>query len=196
MYQARTVIQTLGLSSKDHPAVNRSADLVAAFQRVCETQLSVVYAYIRYRTSNADAAEELTAKTFLKALESLETFDPRKGELTAWVFGIARHLITDHVRIRRRWRWIPIDWLSQPASREPNPELAVSAREQQRHLAAALARLPDRDRDVLGLKFAADLTNREIARITGLRESHVGVVVYRAVGKLRQQLASTGGHRE
>jgi RNA polymerase sigma-70 factor (ECF subfamily) len=188
---AWTVTQTLGLSSEDHP-VSGSADVVAAFQRVCETQFSAVCAYIRYRVSNADAAEELTAKTFLKALEGLETFDPEKGELTAWVFGIARHLITDHVRARRRWRWIPIDWLLQPASREPNPELAVAALEQQRHLAAALACLPDRDRDLLGLKFVAGLTNREIARMTGLKESHVGVIVYRAVGRLRQLLAGTG----
>ena len=195
MYQARAVIQTLGLSSADHPT-NRSADLVAAFQRVCETQLSAVYAYVRYRVLNAEIAEELTAKTFLRALERLETFNPTKGELTPWVFGIARHLIKDHLRAHRRWRWLPIDLLPQRESREPNPELAAVAHEQQRHLAAALGRLPDRDRDLLGLKFAADLTNREIARIAGLRESHVGVLVYRAVGKLRRQLASTGGHRE
>jgi RNA polymerase sigma-70 factor (ECF subfamily) len=189
------MIQTLGLSSGDDPT-NRSAELVAAFQRVCETQLSAVYAYVRYRVSNAEIAEELTAKTFLKALERLETFNPTKGELTPWVFGIARHLLKDHLRAHRRWRWLPIDSLPQPESRGPDPELAAAVHEQQRHLAAALGRLPDRDRDLLGLKFAADLTNREIARITGLRESHVGVLVYRAVGKLRGQLASTGGHRE
>jgi DNA-directed RNA polymerase specialized sigma24 family protein len=62
--------------------VSRSADVVAAFQRVCETQLQTVYAYVRYRVSNPDAAEELTAKTFLRALERLETLDPAKGELT------------------------------------------------------------------------------------------------------------------
>lgn len=195
MHQARAVIQTLGLSSGDHPA-DHSAEVVAAFQRACETQLTAVYAYVRYRASNADVAEELTAKTFLKALERLETFNPTKGELTPWIFGIARHLIRDHLRARRRWRWLPIDRLPQPESAEQSPELSAAAHEQQRHLAAALGRLSDRDRDLLGLKFAADFTNREIARITGLRESHVGVLVYRAVGKLRQQLAPTGGHRE
>jgi RNA polymerase sigma-70 factor, ECF subfamily len=191
---ARTVTQTLGLSSEDHP-VSRSADVVAAFQRVCETQLQTVYAYVRYRVSNPDAAEELTAKTFLRALERLETFDPAKGELTPWIFGIARHLVRDHARAGRRWAWIPIDWLQHAESRDLDPELAATAHEERRNLAAALARLPDRDRDVLGLKFAAGLTNREIARTTGLRESHVAVIVYRAVGKLRQQLVLKGGRR-
>ena len=186
------MIQTLGLSSDDDRP-NRSADLVTAFQGVCETQLSAVYAYIRYRVSNADAAEELTAKTFLKAVERLETFDPGRGELTVWLFGIARNVITDHIRARRRWRWLPVDWLHQLESPGPNPERTVVAEEEHRHLAAALAHLPDRDRDVLGLKFASGLTNREIARITKLTESNVGVIVYRAVGRLREQLAGTGG---
>jgi hypothetical protein len=57
VHQAHAVIQTLGLSSEDDP-LYRSAHLVAAFQRVCETQFSAVCAYIRYRVSNADAAED------------------------------------------------------------------------------------------------------------------------------------------
>ena len=167
-------------------------DLVTALQRVAETQLSAVYAYIRYRVSSADVAEELTAKTFPRAVERLETFDPSKGELVGWVFGIARHAITDYLRAGRRWRWLPIDWLRESSSRDPSPELAMATRERQQLLAAAVAQLPDRERDVLGLKFARALTNREIAGVTGLRESHVGVVVYRAVRRVRQQLADTG----
>ncbi|HET9233619.1 MAG TPA: sigma-70 family RNA polymerase sigma factor, partial [Candidatus Eisenbacteria bacterium] len=116
-----------------------------------------------------------------------------RGELTVWLFGIARNVITDHIRARRRWRWLPVDWLHQLESPDPNPERTVVAEEEHRHLAAALAHLPDRDRDVLGLKFASGLTNREIARITKLTESNVGVIVYRAVARLREQLAGTGG---
>ena len=62
------------------------------------------------------------------------------------------------------------------------------AHEDERALLTALAGLDARERDVLGLKFAARLTNREIARNLGLRESHVGVIVYRALGKLRMVL--------
>ena len=132
----------------------------------------------------------MTARTFLRALERLETFDAAKGELTPWILAIARNIVKDHLRAQRRWVWIPLGWLTQRESSDPGPELAMAAREERRQLGAALARLPDRDRDVLGLKFAANLANREIARITGLRESHVAVIVYRALGKLRRQLAT------
>jgi RNA polymerase sigma factor (sigma-70 family) len=64
---------------------------------------------------------------------------------------------------------------------------AVIQDEWQHRLLVALRTLSERERDVLGLKFAGGLTNRAIAQLTGLREGHVGVIVYRAVGKLRAQ---------
>jgi RNA polymerase sigma-70 factor (ECF subfamily) len=52
----------------------------------------------------------------------------------------------------------------------------------------ALAGLPERERDILGLKFAVGYTNRAIAELTGLTESNIGVIVHRAIGELRLQL--------
>lgn len=193
MQQARAVIQTLGLSAD--AAELRSAQLAVAFQHVCETRLQAVYAYVRYRVPDPQAAEDLAARTFLRALERLHTFDSGRGELIQWIFGIARHVVQDHVRERRRWAWIPLERLSERASRDATPEVALAASEEHQRLAAALARLADRERDLLGLKFAGGLTNREIAQVTGLRESHVGVIVFRAISRLREHLGTTGGHR-
>ena len=52
----------------------------------------------------------------------------------------------------------------------------------------AIAGLSERERDVMGLKFGAQLTNRRIAALTGLSESNVGVIVYRAAGRIRQNI--------
>lgn len=194
MDHSRTLTQTLGLSGDGAP-VSVSAEVISAFRQVCDTQLRTLYSYVRYRVPSSDAAEELTGNVFLKSLERLETFDPAKGELTAWIFGIARNVVRDYLRARRRWTWVPIDWILQRESPEPNPESALGAAEVYRHLAHALTALPDRERDILGLKFGAGLTNREIARITGLTETHVGVIVFRAVGRLRRQFAVKGVRR-
>ena len=56
-------------------------------------------------------------------------------------------------------------------------------------LAAALRRLDERERDLIGLKFYSELNNREIAKVTGLSESNVGTVLYRCMAKLRKELA-------
>ncbi|MFQ6101807.1 MAG: RNA polymerase sigma factor [Anaerolineae bacterium] len=53
-----------------------------------------------------------------------------------------------------------------------------------------MARLSDRERDLIGLKFAAGLPNRRIAELTGLSENNVGVILYRAVRRLRAELTA------
>ena len=63
-----------------------------------------------------------------------------------------------------------------------------AGREERDRLLAALARLPARERDLIGLKFAAGLTNRRIADLTGLTESNVGVILYRTIRRLRTDL--------
>ncbi len=84
--------------------------------------------------------------------------------------------------------WLPLDWLWDRASPDPTPEQYGIGGEERQRLLEALGVLSNRERDVLGLKFAGGPTNRAIARLTGLGESHVGVIVYRAVGKLRARL--------
>lgn len=172
-----------------------SLDDETAFERAYESQFPRVYGYIRYRVGNGDTADDLTSQTFLKALDRQSTFDSRKADIGTWVLGIARNVVRDHLRARRRWGWLPLDWLGDRPAPGPTPEQAAIQNEQQQRLLGALRALSERERDVLGLKFAGGLTNRAIAQLTGLRESHVGVIVYRAVGKLRARLGEEEARR-
>jgi DNA-directed RNA polymerase specialized sigma24 family protein len=73
---------------------------------------------------------------------------------------------------------------------------SVIRNETRAELLAAVPRLEDRERDLIALKFAAGLTNRRIAEITGLSESNVGVILYRAVRRLRAELNAKEGDHE
>ena len=53
-------------------------------------------------------------------------------------------------------------------------------------LAKLVGRLADQENDLVALKYGADMTNREIARVTGLSESNVGTILHRTVGRLRE----------
>lgn len=167
----------------------------AVFGQAYDSTFPRVYAYVRYRVGNPDTADDLTSQTFLRALDRLETFDPRRGEIGPWILGIARNVVRSHLRTRRRWGWLPFDWMPEPAAPEPDPEQGAIRSERHRRLLEAIRGLSDRERDVLGLKFGAGLTNRAVAGVTGLKESHVGVIVYRAVGQLRAQLDGEEVHR-
>lgn len=167
-------------------------DVVAAFNEACEAHLGAVFAYVRYRVESAQTAEELTSAAFLRALERIHSFDRSRGDMRQWIFAIARHLVTDHLRARRRWVVVPLEWLSARSASEPTPEEAAAESEIQSRLVNAIGRLRRRERDLLGMKFGAGLANREIAAVTGLKEGHVAVLIQRALARLKARLELQG----
>ena len=167
-------------------------DVAAAFKAACEAQLGPVFAYVRYRVDSAEVAEELTSAAFLRALERIQSFDRSRGDMRQWIFAIARHLVTDHLRAQRRWVVVPLDWLGHALVTDPTPEQAAARSEIQDRLVTAIGRLQRRHRDLLGMRFGAELTNREIAAVTGLKEGHVAVLIQRALARLKAGLESQG----
>jgi RNA polymerase sigma factor (sigma-70 family) len=159
------------------------------FQVLYERHFGQVFNYVRYRVHDSSGADDITAQAFLKAFSRFRTYDSRRASFSTWLIAIARNTVNDHLRARRRWRWLPLDVLLPSRNAEPGPEERLEQSESRHRLLAALRALPERDRDVLALKFAGQQTHVAIAQFVGLSESHVSVVVYRAVRKLREQLA-------
>jgi RNA polymerase sigma-70 factor (ECF subfamily) len=150
-----------------------------------DTCFPQVYNYIRYRCGDAAIADDLTSAVFERALQCLGDYRIERGPLNAWLLVIARSLVSNHFRGERRRACTSLEsWHEQPAS-EATPEEAVLWQETQQALFAALETLDERERDLLGLKFGAHFSNRRIAEITGLSEANVGIIVHRALNKLR-----------
>jgi RNA polymerase sigma factor (sigma-70 family) len=166
----------------------RASDGTEAFGAIYDRYFPRVYGYVRYCVRDPVAADDITARVFERALSKRESYDDGRGEVGAWLFGIARNAVRDHRRARLRWRFLPIDILHGRSSSSPAADQVLIADENRRRLHQALERLDDRERDLLGLKFAAGLGNRAIAELTGLTSSHVGVLLYRAIRKLRSRL--------
>lgn len=167
--------------------LDRLATEQEAFIALYDHYFPRVYNYIRFRCFDADMTDDLTAQVFERALLKLGDFDPRQGSFGAWIFTIAHNLVSNHLRDLRRSRqlWEP---LQERPSSELSPEEALLKSETEDELLRTFAQLDDRQRNLLSLKFAARLTNRRIGEITGLSESHVGVIVHRALEKLRALL--------
>jgi len=157
-----------------------------AFTALYDRCFAQVYNYIRYRVDETAAVEDLTAQVFERALSSIGRYAPDQAPFEAWLFGIVRHVVGDALRRARFSAWLPWEaFLHRPAP-GPLPEEIVVQRDLKARLGRALPRLPDRQRDLLGLKFAAGLNNRQIAALLGLSEQNVGVILFRAIGRLRQ----------
>ena len=170
--------------------VTRAATEPAAFVVVYDKYYSRVYNYIRYHFCDAEAADDVTAQVFEKALAKIDGFCPERGPFSSWLFAIARNTVISHLRTQRRRRLLSLDGLLDRLGGGRQPEQAVIRNETYVELLVAIARLDERKRDLVALKFAAGLTNRRIAELTGLSESNVGVILYRTVRWLRSELDS------
>lgn len=172
--------------------VQQSATDAAAFAALYDHYFPRVYNYMRYRVQDGPTADDLTAQVFERTLAHIDRYRPGQAPFAAWLFAIARNTVADHFRTRQRRRWLSLDALREWASSDPQPGQVVAAAEVQSCLLAAVSRLKERERDLIALKFAGGLTNRRIADLTGLSESNVGVILYRAVRRLRRDLEAQG----
>ncbi len=153
------------------------------FEALYRSSRDDVFAYVTTLLGDRAAAEDVTALAFERAYRRRMTFDRRRGEERAWLFGIARNAALDELRRRQRLATLagdPEDAQAQPT--EDGAEVAL----RRTAVKAALARLPAREREIIALKFHAGLRNGEIARVLGVSETAAGTLLYRTMEKLRK----------
>ena len=160
------------------------------FEALYRSSRDDVYAYVATLLRDRAAAEDVTALAFERAYRRRRTFDRRRGEERAWLFGIARNAALDELRRRRR--------VTELAADPEDPSLPVEALEDGAEIALrrtavreALAKLSGREREIVALKFHAGLSNAELARVLGVSESNAGTLLYRTMEKLRKACDAT-----
>lgn len=141
-----------------------------------------VYNYFRFRLGGGADVEDLTSRTFEKAWRSRARYRRDLAGFSTWLFKIAHNVALDHRYARRDH--LPIDAAVCVAT-ERTPERDAERDSDLARLALLTAGLPDRERELIALKFGAELNNRLIARLTGVSESNVGTILHRTVQSLR-----------
>ena len=152
---------------------------VLDFEALYRSSRDDVYAYVATLLRDRSAAEDVTAAAFERAFRKQRTFKPDRGSSRGWLFGIARNAALDELRRRARTAELPAE---VPARDDDLAERAVM----RASVAAALAGLPPRDREVVALKYHAGLDNEELAAVLGVSVSNAGTLLHRAMTKLRE----------
>jgi RNA polymerase sigma factor (sigma-70 family) len=166
-------------------ALRAQSDQLAGWERFEDLHRSSrddLYAYAYALLRDRAAAEDVTALAFERAYSRRRTFDRRRGEARAWLFGIARNAALDELRRRRRLATLVVEPEAATESRSEQDEDVLLRRTAVRE---ALAGLAARDRELIGLKFHAGLSNAELAKVLGVSDSNAGTMLHRAVQKLR-----------
>lgn len=138
-----------------------------------------VYAYVAYRMGDGPDAEDVTNETFARALRYRDTFDASKGTPISWLIGIARRCVDESFSQARPG--------SDPPDREAAGDLEADAVERLT-MQAAVSRLDERDRELIALRYGADLSARQIAQRLEMSTNAVDVALHRARTRLREEL--------
>ncbi len=178
--------------------VERAKADPTAFGELYDLYVDGVYAYARRRLGSPVDAEDVTAETFTRALQQLHRFRWRGGGFGAWLLRIAANLCADTLAARGRLTVGLADGRESAEQRgadEANggarpfgsdPEDAAIARDEWARLRSLVAKLPEPQHHVVLLKYAAGLTNPEIAAVTGRSTTAVSSLLHRAISRLRK----------
>jgi len=140
-----------------------------------------IYAYVAYRIGDGADAEDVTSEVFERALRYRASYDPSRGGPVPWLLGIARRCVDD--ALRRQSLAVMPDEVEAAAPHDMDAQVVRRI-----ELAAALDRLDARARELVALRFGADLTARQIGEVLGMRTNAVEVALHRTLAALRREL--------
>jgi RNA polymerase sigma-70 factor (ECF subfamily) len=168
--------------------VERAKQDPDAFGELYERHVDRIYNYIYYRTGNVRDAEDLTSRTFYRALRSIERYKQKGVPFSAWLYRIAHNLVANWHRDRSRRKLIYLDELVALSEGEEGPEESLDNLADQEWLRVAIRQLSSDRQLLLVLKFSEGLSNAEIGQIMGRSEGAVKSLYHRTLIALRKEL--------
>ncbi len=162
---------------------------VAAFRALYRHYFPKVYAYVGYRAPTTEDAEDLVAETFLRVLEHIETFQWQgEGSFAAWLFRIARNLLSNYYRSQPQGRELDLDAIGELEGDVVQPADAFAQKQKMLLLRRLIDTLSPRRQEVIRLKFFGGLRNKEIASLLELDERTVASHLSRGLKDLHEQV--------
>ncbi|MBI2853892.1 MAG: sigma-70 family RNA polymerase sigma factor [Chloroflexi bacterium] len=157
-----------------------------AFSMLYEENFSKVFHYMALRVSDKAEAEDMTQQVFIKAFEALPGFKWRGAPFASWLFRIAHNQVVDWQRKRSKRETGTLQDVTILSSE--NPEQTIETKMAVEEIIAASKSLTPAQRDVISLRFGAELSTSEVAMILGKNEGAVKALQHSAIVSLRKAL--------
>lgn len=165
----------------------------SAFSKLYELYFDKIYRFAYFRVSHKEIAEDITEEVFIRAFTSLSSLD-KASSFESWLYQIARNRIIDYYRAKKQL--LPLDDLENTLEYETNVIDNVNLQFDQKIFVKVLRDLPEEQQTIIRMKFYEDLTNTEIADMTGKTEGAIRVIQHRALTKLKELIDALGLPKE
>lgn len=157
-----------------------------AFAQIYESYFDKIYRYLVLKIGDRTEAEDLAQQVFLKVVQQIGSFNWRGAPFSAWLFRIAHNQMVDYLRQRNKRYFLP---LSESIPSQDDPQRTVENRLEMERVLKAAKKLTAAQQEVISLRFSADLSTREVARIMNKSEGAIKALQHSAIIALRKILA-------
>jgi RNA polymerase sigma-70 factor (ECF subfamily) len=164
-----------------------------AFGALYERYVFKVFRHVYYLSNDSHTAEDLTAQTFLKALEAIHRYEMRGVPFLAWLLRIGYNLTVNHKKVRRNGT-APLPETLQAEGAHASPEASCEAKADGEQVWEGVRKLRGDQRQVIVMRFIDGLSYSDIAKVLGKSIGAVRVIQYRALRALRRRLEDDLGH--
>lgn len=157
----------------------------SAFTQIYERYAPAIYRYIYFRVGEVELAEDIQAEVFLRMLEGIHRYEDRGWPISAWLYRIAHDRMIDSIRRRSSRYQVSLETWEGACD---GPESAISVRLEHEELRRTIGDLTDDQREVIELRFMADLSIQEVAARLGRSEGAVKALQHRGIQSLARRL--------
>lgn len=156
-----------------------------AFGELYDRYSKKIYRYVYYKIFNKEVTEDIVSDVFYKALERIDSYDPKKGLFSAWLYRIARNTVIDKYRMKRET--VDIEDIFDLGEDERTEE-KLDAEATLKKISKYLETLTPKQREIVILRVWEEMSYKEIAEIVGGTEGSVKMTFSRTIREVREKM--------
>lgn len=176
---------------RERHLVKKAKESLDAFGELYDFYLPKIYAYIYNRVANKELAEDLTANTFIQAMDKLYQYNDRGYRLGAWLYRIAHNTVCDYFRANKTQIISYEDAMKAIGELASEESFDLEKEEHKKMVLDVLKQLPEDYQQILTLKFFEEMTNEEMAEIMNLKKETLAVKLHRSLQSFRKKFQET-----
>ncbi len=180
------------MANEESALIERARRDPEAFGELYRRYVDRIYSYHYRHTGDVQEAEDLTSRTFYRALRALPRYRERGLPFQAWLFRIAHNLVANWYRDRSRRHFVALEERPALSAGEMEPQRLVERGEAEDCILRLVARLPEERKTLLILKFVEQMSNAEIGAVLNKSEGAVKALYHRTLLALRRMAKEEG----